>query len=126
MPLRLPGRFLALAAAPALPALWPRLAPLLAGPVVAHNAATERSLLAAAAPLLMLLLMRACRLSNLVVNGDKILYIMFLCVIAPSGALVTQIAQLVHQDAEYASAINVVTTLLCIITMPLMTWFYYL
>ncbi len=79
-----------------------------------------------AAPLLMLLLMRVCRLSNLVVNGDKILYIMFLCVIAPSGALVTQIAQLVHQDAEYASAINVVTTLLCIITMPLMTWFYYL
>ncbi len=41
----------ALAGSPPLPSLWPRLAPLLAGPVAAHNAATERSLLAAAAPL---------------------------------------------------------------------------
>ena len=40
-----------LAAAPPLPSLWPRLAPLLAGPVVAHNAGTERSLLQASAPL---------------------------------------------------------------------------
>ena len=40
-----------LAAAPALPALWPALAPRLAGPVAAHNAGVERSLLAAAAPL---------------------------------------------------------------------------
>lgn len=40
-----------LAAAPPLPALWPALAPRLAGPVVAHNAGVERTLLAAAAPL---------------------------------------------------------------------------
>lgn len=40
-----------LAEAPLLPDLWPGLAPLLAGPVAAHNAGTERSLLQAAAPL---------------------------------------------------------------------------
>ena len=40
-----------LAAAPALGDLWPEFAPLLAGPVVAHNVGTERSLLQAAAPL---------------------------------------------------------------------------
>lgn len=40
-----------LAAAPALPDLWPRLAPMLAGPVVAHNVGTERTMLQAAAPL---------------------------------------------------------------------------
>ena len=79
-----------------------------------------------AVPALILLLMRLCRLSSYVVNGEKIVYILFLAVIAPSGALVTQIAQLYHQDAEYASAINVVTTLLCIVTMPLMTWIYFL
>ena len=73
-----------------------------------------------------LLLMRLCRLPELVVNGDKIVYILFLAVIAPTGVLVTQIAQLYHQDAEYASAINVVTTLFCIVTMPLMTWIYFL
>ena len=79
-----------------------------------------------ALPALILILMRLCRLSGLVANGDKIVYILFLAVIAPTGALVTQITQLYNQDAEYASAINVVTTLLCIVTMPLMTWVYYL
>jgi DNA polymerase III epsilon subunit-like protein len=39
------------AAAPALADLWPALAPRLAGPVVAHNVGTERSLLQASAPL---------------------------------------------------------------------------
>ena len=79
-----------------------------------------------AVPALILLLLRLCRVADLIVNGDRIVYILFLAVIAPSGALVTQITQLYHQDAEYASAINVVTTLLCIVTMPLMTWIYYL
>ena len=50
-----PGRHASLraelAAAPAPAEVWPRLAPMLAGPVVAHNAAVERSVLAAAAPL---------------------------------------------------------------------------
>jgi DNA polymerase-3 subunit epsilon len=40
-----------LAEAPALADLWPELAPRLAGPVVAHNVGTERTLLQAAAPL---------------------------------------------------------------------------
>ena len=40
-----------LAEAPALADLWPELAPRLAGPVVAHNAGTERTLLRTAAPL---------------------------------------------------------------------------
>ena len=40
-----------LAASPTLVEVWPDLAPLLAGPVVAHNAGTERSMLQSAAPL---------------------------------------------------------------------------
>ena len=40
-----------LAASPSLVETWPDLAPLLAGPVVAHNAGTERSVLQSAAPL---------------------------------------------------------------------------
>ena len=40
-----------IAAAPSLPALWPSVAPRLAGPVVAHNVGTERTALLAAAPL---------------------------------------------------------------------------
>ena len=40
-----------LALSPPLPSLWPALAPRLAGPVAAHNAGVERSVLAAAAPM---------------------------------------------------------------------------
>ena len=34
---------------------------------------------------------------------------------------VTQFAQIHHNRPEYASAVNVVTTRLCIVTLPLMT-----
>ena len=40
-----------IAAAPSLAEFWPRLAPSLGGAVAAHNCGTERSILAAAAPL---------------------------------------------------------------------------
>ena len=37
---------------------------------------------------------------------------------------ITQMAQVYGKDADYASAINVATTLLCIVTMPLMVMLY--
>lgn len=40
--------------------------------------------------------------------------------IAPSANIVTQFSQMFSRDALYASLINTVTMLLCIITMPLM------
>ena len=45
---------------------------------------------------------------------------------APSAATITQMAQVYGRDAEYSSAIYAVTTLLCIITMPLMVTLYQL
>ena len=44
----------------------------------------------------------------------------------PSATTVTQMAQLYDQDVSYATAINTITTLVCIATMPLMTMLYYL
>ena len=37
---------------------------------------------------------------------------------------ITQMAQVYHKDAQYASAINVVSTVLCVVTMPLMVTLY--
>ena len=37
---------------------------------------------------------------------------------------VTQFAQLYGHDAEYAGAINILSTLLCLATMPLFVWLY--
>ena len=77
-------------------------------------------------PLLIMLLLRISQVETLVPNGDGIVYILFLAVCAPSGVMVTQLAQLYDAEAEAAASINVVTTLLCIASMPLMTWLYYL
>lgn len=54
-----------------------------------------------------------------IINGDKILLISFLAGITPSAATVMQFAQIKNSDPEYATAINIFTTLVCIITMPL-------
>mgnify|MGYP004665382993 CR=1 FL=1 len=50
----------------------------------------------------------------------KGLMIVFLAVITPSASTVTQMCQVYGNDSQYASAINVVTTLSAIITMPVM------
>ena len=47
-----------------------------------------------------------------------------LAAITPSAATVTQMAQLYDREADYASAIYVVTTLLCIVTMPVLVGLY--
>lgn len=61
-----------------------------------------------------------------VANSRTILLISLLAVITPSATTITQMAQLYGQDAEYAGAINVLTTVVCILTMPLMVFLYLL
>lgn len=53
-------------------------------------------------------------------NETTILTIVLLAMITPVSATTTQLAQLYDNEVEYCSAINVMTTLLCILTMPLM------
>ena len=49
-----------------------------------------------------------------------LILIVFLAIITPSASTVTQMCQVYGNDSRYASAINVVTTLASIVTMPLM------
>jgi predicted permease len=53
-------------------------------------------------------------------NGEKVLLISFFATITPAAATVMQFAQINNNDAEYATAINILTTIVCILTMPLM------
>ena len=53
-------------------------------------------------------------------DGNKIMLIVFLAIITPSASTITQMCQVYGNDSRYASAINVVTTLASIVTMPLM------
>ena len=59
-------------------------------------------------------------------KGETILLVSFLASITPSASAVTQMAQVYGREGEYAGSINVITTLLCIITMPLLLALYQL
>ena len=75
-------------------------------------------------PAIALVLIKFSYLASLSSNGPKIMLIVFLAIITPSASTVTQMCQFYGNDSQYASAINVVTTLLAIITMPLMVMLF--
>ncbi len=75
-------------------------------------------------PLLNIVVLKFSGLAAMVPEGQTILLITLLATITPSASTITQMAQVYGKDADYASAINVVTTLLCIVTMPLMVMLY--
>ena len=73
-----------------------------------------------AVPLMALVLLKISHLADLSADGPSLILIVFLAVITPSASTVTQMCQVYGNDSRYASAINVVTTLASIVTMPLM------
>ena len=75
-------------------------------------------------PLLVMAVLKVLNLAALIPDGKTIIYISFLAVMTPTAAMVTQIAQIFDNRPEYASAINTLTTLTCIVTMPLLTALY--
>lgn len=75
-------------------------------------------------PAIALVLIKFSYLASLSSNGPKIMLIVFLAIITPSASTVTQMCQVYGNDSQYANAINVVTTLLAIITMPLMVMLF--
>ena len=77
-------------------------------------------------PLLAVALLKYSGLAGVVPDGRNILLVTLLATIAPSASSVTQMAQVYGKNADYCSAINVVTTLLCIVTMPVMVTLYQL
>ncbi len=58
-------------------------------------------------------------IAGAVPSGKEIVLIPLLSAIAPSASNINQVAILYNRDARYASAINILTTLSCIVTIPL-------
>ncbi|QEY23667.1 AEC family transporter [Neisseria animalis] len=75
-------------------------------------------------PLLLLLLLKAGGFADGSELHSTVVLISFLAAISPAAATVTQMALVYGQNADKASAIYGVTTLLCVITMPLMIALY--
>ena len=77
-------------------------------------------------PILTIAFLRFSGITTLVPDGANVLLVTLLAAGAPAASMVTQLTQIYGLNAQYASAINVVTTLCCIVTMPLMVLLYQL
>lgn len=75
-------------------------------------------------PLIALLLIKLSHLAGISQGAPKIMLIVFLAGITPSASTVTQMCQVYGNDSKYASAINVITTLSAIVTMPVMVFLF--
>ncbi len=75
-------------------------------------------------PLIAAIIFKYSGIHNLVKDGDMILLVTLFAIMAPSATLITQLAQLNNRDEKYAAAINALTTVLCIFTMPMITMWY--
>ncbi len=73
--------------------------------------------------LLLPLFILICSVSG-IRNSHMIMMIVFLGAAAPGASTVVQMARLYDHDAEYAGALNVMTTMLSIFTMPVMIGIY--
>lgn len=71
-------------------------------------------------PVLVLGLMKAFQIFAGIPDSRQILLTVYLASITPACATVTSMAQLYDKDAAYASSLYVLTTLLSIVTMPVM------
>lgn len=75
-------------------------------------------------PIFLLVIVKLCGFAGWVENGETIAMISFLATISPSAATVTQMALIFGNNAQKASAIYGVTTMLCVFTMPLVIALY--
>ena len=75
-------------------------------------------------PMIVAFLMWFSNIWGMVPGSKDILFVVFLASAAPSAANIVQFAQVYEKDEQNAGLINVMSTLLCIITMPLCVLVY--
>lgn len=75
-------------------------------------------------PLLVIMLCKGIMMFHIHQDMKQILLIVLLQSSAPVASMVTQLAQVYDQDANYASIINVMTVVFCVITMPILVFIY--
>lgn len=75
-------------------------------------------------PLIALALINLLRMRTWHPQGNNIILITYLATITPCASTITQMCQVYDNNSKYASAINVMTTLLSIITMPVFVYLY--
>ena len=79
-------------------------------------------------PLLLILVIAATGITKHIPYSRDILLVLLMCEASPAATLVTQMADVVagQDEARQAGSINMITTLLCIVTIPIMIFIYQL
>lgn len=75
-------------------------------------------------PFLMIIVLWITRVTTVIPYAKEVLLILFLAIAAPVAATVTQMACLFHNQEEQAGAVNVMSVILSIFTMPIMVALY--
>ena len=75
-------------------------------------------------PILSLAVLLLIRLIVKIPNTTEILLVSFLATMTPSAATVMQLAQIHDTEIEYSVAINIMTTIVACVTMPLLVLLY--
>ena len=76
-------------------------------------------------PVVVLVTVKCVCMTVSIANVQEILLISFLASITPSAATIMQFAKLKNKDSDFAVAINIVTTLVCVVTMPIFVTLYF-
>ncbi len=107
---------------------------LLAGMVIADTPARSvfsstrhykaAALRLVAAPVILLFAFKICGAAQMIPDGKNILLVVFLAGVTPACATVTSMAQLYSDIGGRTGVLYVLTTLLSIVTMPLIIWLY--
>ena len=75
-------------------------------------------------PLIAVVAFAGLERSGIHLDAEYILMIVLIATSAPAAAMITQLAQIYGKDSRYASVINVMSVIFCIITMPVMVLSY--
>ena len=75
-------------------------------------------------PILLLFAVKVCGFAYHDAHADTVVLISFLATTSPAASTVTQMAVVYGKNAQKASAIYGLTTLLCVVTMPVMIALY--
>ena len=75
-------------------------------------------------PVIIMFLLKGIALTVRITDIDTVMLISYLACITPTASTVMQFSQIYGKDSYYATAINTITTVGCIITMPLLIMFF--
>lgn len=75
-------------------------------------------------PFIVFLIIYFTGVTKVIDNGAMILLVTFIATITPTASSITQMAQVYGNNEQYAGAINIMTTIVSIVTMPIMVALY--